>query len=411
MFKLAKNLVEKLKSKLTKKKRNRKWLLFTLFLRKGAGTLAVFFLPLFIYRLSKNGFVFVNSLYTPLQKAMVLIAAYFLLERLVSALFSINSAKIVRLFGHKRVMLWGNVVYILFLLNLFYADKHPLLIFVAAFLSGLNNVLFWQSYNTLVSYNSPAISMGRNLGLIRFARNMVSMLIPALGGVIIALFGFNYVFLVSILIILISLITISHLDVTPERDEVNLEEYLSWLKEKQFDRLLLSQAGRYFYDMSLVLWPLYVFLLIGDIQTVGYLYSLSLFIAMIVNLFTGNFLDKRGKSKLPFFISGGLMTFFWLVRVGLQTAWTVMMVDSLDKIVSNFHWLFFDGIIFNRSKGSQVYSYFVYRMINRSIAAVFFWLILLTFFLVVPIGWTGLFVLGAVGILLSLLAQEKIGRS
>lgn len=401
----------KLEFRLTRTKRNRSWLLITYFLRELAGRLSGFFLPLFIYQVAQDNFDFADNLYTPVQKAMVLIAVYYLLQRVVTATFSITLAKLVLLFGHKRIMFWGNVSYVLYLASLFFAQAYPTLLFSAAFFGGLHNVLFWQSYNTLISYNSPAPSMGKSLGLFRFAKNIIAVLTPAAAGLIIGFFGFDYLFLVSILVALVGLVTISHLEVEPEKDEVNFTEYFSWLKEKSFDRLFLSQAGRYFYDISLVLWPLYVFLLIGDVEKVGFLYSLSLFLSMVISLFVGGLLDKKGGSKKPFFLSGALMTTVWVMRIWVQVVWSIVIVDLFDKVVGSFHWLFFDRILFNRSKGSQAYSYFVYRQTNRSIAAVIFWLILLGFFLVVPIGWRGLFVMSACGILLSLLVKEKIRDS
>jgi len=83
-------------------------------------------------------------------------------------------------------------------------------------------------------------------------------------------------------------------------------------------------------------------------------------------------------------------------------AWGIVIVDSFDKMVGNFHWLFHANIVFKRGKGKQDFSYFVYRMTNRSIAAAVFWTLLLIFFLVVPLEWRGLFALGSVGVLLSL---------
>lgn len=406
IFSWLEPLIAIIKKKVTRRARNRKWLTFSYSFRQIASNLSSFFLPLFLFEIAQT--IEVSRFnFTPIQKGMVLISAYYLSARLVMALFSLIQANITLKIGHRRSMMAGILLYALFLMSLTYASDQPLFLFAGAFFSGLYTVFFWQSYNTLMSRFALKTEMGRSLGLLQFFNNLIAMLSPAIGALIISFFGFNYLFYASILIVLIALIGILQLDLRQEKDEVNLKEYLTWLKERRFNRLMLSQAGRYFNDASLVLWPLYVFLLLDDIKRVGYIYSLSLFLAMIINLFVGNVLDKKRKSRLPFFMSGSFLSGLWFVKAMVISAWGVVIVDSLDRIVGSFHWLFHETAMFNRGRGSQDFSYFVYRLTNHSIAAAIFWLLLLAFFLIVPLEWNGLFALGAVGVLLSLLVKEN----
>jgi hypothetical protein len=192
-----------------------------------------------------------------------------------------------------------------------------------------------------------------------------------------------------------------------ELDRVSWKEYFTWLRENTFQQLFLSQAGKQFNSFALMLWPLYVFLLLGDVSQVGIIYSLSLFIAIVINFFVGDMLDKKHKNKTPFFISGGFLSLLTIFKVWTSQVWNVVIMDSLDRMIGNFHWLVYERIIMVRGRGSQDFSYFVYRLVNLSFAALVFWLLFLSFFLIFPIGWTGVFVMGAVGSMLSLLANEK----
>ncbi len=406
VFKWAKALVHKIKRRATRRARNRKWLTFSYGFRRIAGNLSTFYLPLFLFEVAQSIEISFAT-FTPIQKGMIVISLYYLVGRLVMAVFSLIEANLTLKIGHMQSMTISILIYALFLLSLTYVDQRPILLLASAVLSGLNTVFYWQSYNTLMSRFAARTEMGRSLGLLEFVKNLVSMLSPALGGLIISFLGYDYLFYTSLLIVLVSLIGIMKLEVGQEKDEVNLKEYLSWVKEKRFSRLMLSQAGRYFNDMSLSLWPLYVFLLLQDIKKVGYVYSVSLFLALLINLFAGNFLDKSKKSRLPFFVSGGVLSSLWVLRAMVFNVWGVVVVDSLNQMVGNFHWLFHKTAIFNRGQGSEDFSYFVYRLTNRSIAATFFWFILLIFFLIVPLEWNGLFALGAVGVLLSLLVKEN----
>ena len=85
--------------------------------------------------------------------------------------------------------------------------------------------------------------------------------------------------------------------------------------------------------------------------------------------------------------------------------WSIAVVDTLDKLTANFHWLFFETLVLRRSQGSQIFSYFVYREVIISAAAVIFWLIVLLLVLAAS-GWQGLFIIAALGVLFSLLVSD-----
>lgn len=402
-------IVKRIKHNITARRRNRRWLAFSLVFRDAAGRLGTFYLPLFFYQ-SAQTMEFFSPDFTNLQKGMLVISFYYLFQRLFGAVVNFAQAKLTLKIGHDQSMLLGTAFKAFWLLSLTYIEKNPWFLLLATILAGIETGFFWQSYHTLVCRFSLEKEMGKSLAGFRFLGNFITMLAPALGALIINFFGFNYLFYISILLIMVSIMGLIKLDIAPERDEVNLKEYLSWMKEKSFKTLVFSQIGRYFYDVSFVLWPLYVFLIIADIVKVGYVYTVSLFLAMIVNIFTGDFLDKKAKHRTPFAVSGGILSVISMLRVLVTGAWEVVVIDTSNRMLGNFYWLIHDKIIFSRGRGSQDFSYFVYNEVNRSIAAVIFWFFMLVFFFLVRVDWIGLFALGSVGILLSLLAKEKFNK-
>ena len=232
------------------------------------------------------------------------------------------------------------------------------------------------------------------------------MLSPAVGGLIIQTLNYSFLFYLGLIFLLIAVIGHLNLELRQELDEVNWREYFSWLKERAFKQLFLSQAGKMFNSLALMLWPLYIYLLMGDVTKVGVIYSVSLLISIIINYLLGDRLDKDKNNKKPYFLSGGVLSLLTIFKIWALEVWHVVVVDSLDRMIGNFHWLVYDKIIMARGVGSQDFSYFVYRMINQAIASFVFWGLFLIFVLLVPLGWKGVFVVGSVGALLSLLAQE-----
>lgn len=402
----VKEMLNSVEKRFTRRKKNRAWLSFSYMFRQLAGSLSFFYLPLFLFHQAQQlewwGWD-LNSI----QKGVILIAAFYFIERVVSAILCMIQATFSIKVGHEWSMVIGTLSYMLFLVSFSNADKSPLFLLAGSLLAGIQLVFYWPSYNTLIARLSFKKNMGKNLGRFGFISNFTSMIAPAAGGLIILFFGYNYLFYISIILLLVSLMGLFKLNLPQEKDEVNLKEYFEWMKEKSFLKLTTSQSGRYFYDMSITLWPLYVYLLLGDVEKVGYVYSISLFIAMVINLFVGNLLDKKRKSNKPFYFSGGFLSTLSLLRLVVINVWGVVAVDACSRVVGNFHWLFNDSILFRRGKGDQEFSYFVYYAFNRAMAAALFWAVLLIFFFVFPVGWTGLFILGSLGALMSLLIQEE----
>lgn len=404
------SLIRILHYRLDRRHQNLRWLNVAHFFRKVASQLMSFYLPLFLYQLAQEWepvdrlIVFGD---TPLQEGIVMVSGFFLIERLTVLGLAIPSAKLASIIGHSRRMILGNLFLALSVMLLTYVRSHPWLLTLSAVVSGFQICFFWQSYHTVITRSSSKSKLGRNLGATRFLSNFALMLVPLIGGIAVTSLGYEYLFYLGVLMILISVTALLYLDLKPEKDEISWKEYRTWLKEKSFEQLVVSQAGRYFNDMAIIIWPLYVFLLLGDVARVGLVYTISLFVAMIIDLFVGGFIDRSKNKKRPLFISGGLLSAVHALRILTGQIWTIVFVDSLDRIIGNFHWLFFDKLMMSRGSGSQAFSYFVYRSINQAMAGAIFWGALLIFFLFVPLGWKGVFLLGAGGVLLSLLIKES----
>ncbi len=386
-----------------------RWLNFALFFRQIAMRLSGFYLPIFLFQLAPK-IEFVSQHLadkTSFQQGLIIVAAFYVLERSAVVLFSIPIGQLTGKIGHARTFVLGDLIFGLLMAFLPFIQHHPLLFFPAAIFSGLKISFFWQSYRTLIDRNTQSGSLGKTVSVQKMVNNFVAMVSPAIGGFVAKYFGYDYVFYIGLGALLIAVVGHLKLKLKEELDQVSWREYFSWLKENTFKQLFFSQAGKYFNAIALMLWPLYVFLLLGDVTTVGITYSLSLFISIVINFFVGDFLDKNHKNKTPFFISGGFLSILTIFKIWTSAVWNVVVMDTLDRMVGNFHWLVYDRIIMARGRGSQDFSYFVYRLVNQSIAGFVFWLLFLSFFLIFSIGWQGVFVLGASGALLSLLAKEN----
>jgi hypothetical protein len=369
--------------------------------------ISLFFLPIFLFNLGYHqlseatGFFF-----TPFQLGIITLAGYYFIARVVVLLLSMPLAKVMQKMGIAHTFAFGHLFTILAFALLMFTTQYPWLIWLAALAEGFQIVLFWTPYHVLLARNTSKSHVGQDLGLQQFLLQLVSVLAPAFAGAGIFYLGYSFIFLVATAGVLLSMIFA--LQISNQYFEVGASwtEMKLWLQERSFRKLALSYAGRYINDATLAVWPLYVFLALGAVEKVGYLYTVSLFIAMVFSLFIGSYIDHH-RQKRWFFASGGVLSLLWLVRSVVTTLWTIAVVDVIDKLTTNFYALFFDAQFLKRGKGKRDISYFTYREVILSLGAVIFWLLFIGIFMVTQ-SWLLLFILAATGVLMSLLVSDKL---
>jgi MFS family permease len=392
----------------TFKKSNNLILLYLIrFSRAISNKFAFFFLPLFLFDLGqKTDFFLFNNL-TGFQKGIAAITGFYIVSRFFVFLFAIPVAKIIIKIGLARAFVFGYLLYAVIVVLFATAGFNYWFVLLAALIDGVQINLFWNSYHTVLSRNSHKAKVGKELGVLQVFINLITLISPAIGGVVIITMGYQVLFMAGLLMVLVGIICSLLMKTKKIVDQVSWREFGDWMKEKSFKKLSLSFFGRYINDAVLTVWPLYVLFLLGSVDRVGFLYSFSLFLAMIVSFFAGSFLDKNHKNKKPFFLSGGMLSFLWLLRTQILSIWTIAVIDMFEKLTSNFHWLFFDRIWILRSKGSQALSYFIYREMIISLSGVLFWSMFGLLLIFTSFAWNGLFIFAGVGVLLSLLVKER----
>lgn len=385
------------------KTKSLKYLYAIRLIRELANQLMVFFLPIYFFNIR---FSFMTRFeLSNLQEGIFNVAMVYGFTRLISLLSAIPVAKILIKFGVRQGFVMGHLFYVLFVLCLYLSKDNTSFVLIAALLNGIQVNLFWNSYYYSLSRNSDHNKIGANLGIINFLLNLLTMISPALGSLIIVTLGYQTLFLLGLVIILLGVIFSILLDNVKVRDRISYKEFFIWLKEPGFRRLALTFTGRCFNDATVSLWALYMFILLGSVQGLGYLYSLSLFLALFVSYIAGSFVDKN-KSKKQFLFSGGFLAIFWVLRSFLLNIWSITILNAVDKLTASFHWLFFDRNWILRGKGREALSYFTYREMIYSLAAIIFWLIVALLFYFFIFAWKSLFIIAAVGVMLTLLIKE-----
>ncbi len=374
-------------------------------LRDLVNKIAYFFFPIYLFISGQKLLTPIFPSLSQVQAGMMLIALYYLVYKLIMLSTAIPLGRLAVRLGYQKTLTYSYVLNALYFLVLFLSLNQPWLILLAAVMDGTQANMFWPIYKTVLTKSARKNKIGSDLGLLQFLLQLVAVISPAIAGLISLRLGFEVLFLVGLIGTLGGLIVVMMMELKTDRSQPSWREFLSWLKEKRYQKLSLSMAGRYFSDTIIYLWPLYVFFLLKETSKVGYLYTLSLFLAMMVTMFTAAVIDKL-KNRKVFDVSGSLLSLTWLARTQAASVLSIALVDTINQLISNFHWLYYDMILFRRGKCRKAHAYFVYYEEIMAAVGIVFWLVFAGIFLVMN-QWHGLFVLGAIGVLMSLLIKDK----
>lgn len=367
--------------------------------------LTLFFLPLFLYQVGSDWQLLQELGLTSFQQGMLTIGGYFLLQRLWVLIWSIPSSQIISRIGVRNGMIVGQVLYILTLGLFAIIPQAPVLLFITAFMEALKVCFFWNSYYSLLSKTAVYSNMGQSVGTIELFSKLLHVVIPAVSALLIIHYGFPAVFIVSMVFHIVSVIILFFFQPAVHLTAGTWKEFVKWWREKSFRLLSFAEAGHYILTSQQLLWPFFVLLLIGSIDTVGFLYSLIFFLSLLITYFSGWYVD-HSRNRRPLLFSGMVMSSLWVVRMFVSTIWSVILVDTIDKLANSVFVPFFESIFLRRGKGNSALAYFSYREVVLSFMAVVFWSLFISYFMIFE-SWRGFLLLGVIGSLAGIQMRDR----
>lgn len=381
-----------------------KTLYFAHLLRGAAEQFAGLFVPLFLFSLGQRSVIWdaVPEFFalTNLQRGILYICLYFILYRVVTLVTIFPFSRIIKLFGLTKSMALGNVVRIAYYISLFLAQTNEAYILLSAILGGIEVVFYWPAYFTQFALRADIQSIGRNVGNLSFLDKLLRALLPLFGGTTIAVLGYGANQLIAVVVILAATVLLLLTRETLCSYVATMKEFFSWMKKQSFRKAQLGFIGRYIDDSAFILWTVYAFVFFGTAERVGYIFSVVLFISLVISYFMGWYLGKhRGRRLL--YLSGSVLSAAWVLRIFVRDVWHFVAVDVTDRLAVGVYQPIFDTFFLRFSRERAVFHFHIYRELTVSAGAIMFWLVMAMVFLL-PFQWSGLFIVASIGVLISL---------
>lgn len=367
-----------------------------------------FFLAIIIYQ-SAIQFrpAFIGNL-ADFQVGMLAVTSFFIIQRLVVFLTTIGLAQVLKEWHSDSIWIVASLTRLVVFCSLYVVNYHWGFLVLAAVAEGVHAVLFWTQFVPTVKQKKlelqPEKVFAKENSTIQFLAELLIVLAPSLVGFFAFNYGLQMILLIGVILTLFSSFALLDFSVQIKREPIswlgwkkNLVSQLSWKKT-------LGEFGEYLNHSLFLLWPLYVYLLLKSVDRVGFLYTISLFIAILASFFIGTYLMKMQK-KRHYYLSASLMSLLWLARASTLGISGIMFVDAAERLLSRLHWQLHHALKL-RVERKHHYALEMYNQVSLSLAAVVFWLLVAAIALFTSF-WPVVFIFAAVGVMVSMVIQTS----
>ena len=230
-------------------------------------------------------------------------------------------------YGTKKCILIAILVEILFYSVLFILPYAKLLVVVLAFLYGVGSAFYWIPFHNILAVGLDHKRLGKEYGVFRAALAFAAAGGPLIGGIMIAMLGFNAPFIAAILFLILSIIPLLLSKDFPMKQRFSLKKDMH-----RFDfRVLIGYLGDGIDDrITLTLWPIFIYMLVGSYITVGGLSALALVISTTSMMIAGWMFDTKHIRKM-FVISTILSGIVGAARAFVSTVAHIVGIELLFR--------------------------------------------------------------------------------
>ncbi len=288
--------------------------------RRVAAALLSLFSPIYIFQIMKN--------FGGEQRLAIMIVLLYYLIILFSKLLSLVVAENLSQKAGFKSMIWASFIpFVVFIISLVLTSSWPVLFLVAALAWGIHSGFFWWGYHGYFIKAGDEEYFGHSIGKAGFLETSALVLSPFLGAIAITIFGFNALFFLSGIFMILALFFLGKDHDKRQRRDIVFKDILSLIKSHKSISLAYigSSAESILY---LVVWPLFLFLFFGQVLSLGIIVSAAVFLAAVFSLVVGRWVDKQGERTIVSF-GTPLVAISWIIRLVQKSLPAFIVADTL----------------------------------------------------------------------------------
>ena len=311
------------------------------------------------FALSMIGIFLPVYLFFVINLSLPIVMYFFIVFALAFIPSSFISAKIASRIGFKHVILLSAPFMITFFFLLILLSSSNIPLFLIAIIGAFSHALYWIGHHADLARFTVRKVRGQEVGLAFFVNAVGTIIGPLVGGLILAFFNFTVLFVTGSLILLISTV--------PLFFSKEFYEKANFSMTKVFSRGSLKDAAAFTAQgigsgASSILWPLYIFSILGKFFSLGLVGTLSGVVAAFSSILAGKLSDKVGKRVLIRLGSFGLIA-LWFFRTLVKTISQVYFV-TIFIFIPIMAFVPTDTLTYSKARFSRrIVEYLVFREI------------------------------------------------
>ena len=327
---------------------------------------------------------------------------FYLVAWIMYLFLAAPGAKIMNHLGIKGTLILSLPFLALFYLCLYFFDNNLLLFSIMAMIAlTIYRMCYWVPYHTNFTRFSEGHKRGKQLGLLDSLATFLGIIIPFASGFLIKEFGFNLVFVISIILVLIAIIPLLFLPEVKEKFSWSYKRTWQEFFSKKNRQMMVAYMGDGAENwIGGVLWPIFIWqLLEGEFLTIGIITSLITFVAVILKLIVGDYTDRFNKRKLMH-LGSALYSLGWIIKMFISTAFHIFLASTYHNFAYILLRTPFDALMYEKAADSGHYidEYSTLREMYLQVGRIIVMIVILILLKFVPLYLV--FVLAAISSLL-----------
>lgn len=305
-----------------------------------------------------------------LSGTTLILAVTFLIQAIAVApsLWLINKK------GLRFSVFWGNICQILMFVCLSFARFDPIMFMLSAFFDGIQMALYWTAFHLYFAKLTNDGSQGKQLSVNSSLSSIVSVGAPAFGGLMISFLGFDSVFVLISVLMIIAIFPLKNLPKEDDKVPMDILKTILALSPKKQLKSMVSYAGVGISQITTqIFWPIFAFPIVAGITGIGFLGSIIGLFGSFASLGVGYLIDKFGARNVLNIISP-LDSIFGLIRLFINTPTQAFAISSITSINSESEFITVDSMAYERGRHSNIVAVIVQREIGLSMGRFLFML-------------------------------------
>lgn len=178
---------------------------------------------------------------------------------------------------------------------------------------------------------------------------VIAFLMPLVAGLILTFYSYDFFFLLSIVIFLLSVVPILSIK--------NAEEKFSWSYLETFKKFFAKNNRAYLLSLfansaentiAVVVWPLFVFTVLqGSYIKVASVAAFTTLAVFVTLLFVARLADKKKVKKKVVKYGAYMNALAWLAKITVATFQQIFFIDAYQKISKAFYRSSFEALSYD----------------------------------------------------------------